>query len=101
MRSLAVIAVLLFTFTACSEASDVTPLPEAHLSCTADTDCVVVQTKGCSCLCKSENYSAVNKNHAEQHKAADTCTEAELRTCATNGMCGQPAARCVESRCVK
>lgn len=27
MRSLAVIAVLLFTFTACSEASDVTPLP--------------------------------------------------------------------------
>jgi hypothetical protein len=68
------------------------PSPE-ELACTADADCVVVETACCD-HCNGGAVAAFNKDHAEARKPKGC----EGTMCTERG-CGAAVAKCVDAKC--
>lgn len=100
MRNFIFAVILFFAFPTFAEVAISTSASE-HLSCDTDTDCIVTQTSGCSCLCNNDDFEAINQSYAEQYKTAENCSADDLKKCSTRGMCGQAAPKCEENKCVK
>jgi hypothetical protein len=68
----------------------------AHLSCTADADCAVVDY-GCEC-CGGER--SVNAAHLDLYSGRKSCTKAEIEACYAVSCVGIPkTAVCVAGQC--
>jgi hypothetical protein len=98
MRSLLVVMLV----AACSSGSKPAPTPPSgsaeppaasHNSCTADTDCVVVETACCD-HCNGGKAEAFNVAFADQHKP----TGCEGTACTKRG-CGEALAKCEAGTC--
>ena len=101
MRSLFVLVVVV---TACSSPSKPAPEPPAgsgsaeppaasHASCTADADCVVVETACCD-HCNGGNAEAFHVVFADQHEPSNC----DGTACTKRG-CGDAVAKCEASAC--
>lgn len=100
MRSVLVLVV----FAACSSGSKPAPSPpggsgsadppaESHTSCSADADCVVVETACCD-HCNGGKAEAFNVAFADQHEP----TGCEGTPCTKRG-CGEALATCEAGTC--
>ncbi len=67
--------------------------PAAHTSCSADADCVIVETACCD-HCNGGSAQAFNVAFADQHKPANC----EGMACTERG-CGQAIATCEAGAC--
>jgi hypothetical protein len=99
MRSLLSIGIAL---AACSSGSKPAPSPPpgngaaepSHTSCSADADCIVVETACCD-HCNGGKAEAFNVAFADQHKPANC----EGTPCTKRG-CGDAFAKCEAGACI-